>query len=128
MDKLVTFICFPPRGTQNLLSPREDTSRTGEAKLNLVRLRTFRLREIVFELIAKSYNFERGFFFFQSTPLLTSPSERNYVYIWTNPSYWAERSISNRTSRTYETACRMAEGLREMVLLFLSNLPLYNIF
>ena len=76
---MVTFICFPPQGTQNLLSPREDTSRTGEAKLNLVRLRTFRLREIVFELIAKSYNFERGFFFFQSTPLLTSPSERNYV-------------------------------------------------
>ena len=63
MDKLVTFICFPPRGTQNLLSPREDTSRTGEAKLNLVRLRTFRLREIVFEQNAKSYNFERGFFF-----------------------------------------------------------------
>ena len=65
---MVTFICFPPPGTQNLLSPREDTSRTGEAKLNLVRLRTFRLREIVFELTAKRYNFERGFFFYLINP------------------------------------------------------------
>ena len=65
-----------------LLSPRVDTSRTGEAKLNLVRLRTFRLREIVFEQNAKSYNFERGFFFIHIPLSLTlSHTARSFTQL-----------------------------------------------
>ena len=105
-----------------LLSPRVDTSRTGEAKLNLVRLRTFRLREIVFEQNAKSYNFERGFFFIHIPLSLTLlPWGGNDVQEFYTHVILSEAKYFNPEGFSKKTHPHLGESSKLKQLLFRAN-------
>ena len=81
-------------------------------------------REIVFEQNAKSYNFERGFFFYTHTPLPNPPPlgrERCTIILHTRHTERSEISHQSRRFFNKKTSPLLGESSKLKQLLFRIN-------